>query len=230
MRLRSPVQWACLCLITFAALTASAEEAGKYREFSLGATAQSVLLLTRAQASDLKTLHQRPAALQELAWRPRYSAGRTLPDVDPVGEIVFSFYEDQLYRIAVHYDRARTAGLTHDDLVRALVGEYGEPLTATPHLKGRNSNAPADAVTPIARWERGDTQVSLFWSDYRAGFGLLVTSEALEGLARGASVAATALDAREAPAREAARQKKAAEDLKAAEELVRQTNKGAFRP
>ena len=90
--------------------------------------------------------------------------------------------------------------------------------------------SPADVVTPIAQWASGDTTVSLHWSDYRAGFGLIVMSQRLDDLARSASVTAIALDVREAPMREAARQKKEADDRQAADDKTRATNIGAFRP
>jgi hypothetical protein len=83
---------------------------------------------------------------------------------------------------------------------------------------------------PIATWEQGDTMVTLSWSDYRAGYVLVVMSQVRESAASLATAAAVALDEREAPAREEARRKKDAEDQKAAEERARETNKGAFRP
>ena len=55
-------------------------------------------------------------------------------------------------------------------------------------------------------------------------------SQSGEADARLAVAEAVALDEREAPAREAARLKKDADDLKAADEQARETNKGAFRP
>lgn len=223
------LQWTCL-LTTLVIAPVSAEEVGQYREFLLGSTVASVSGATRTRASDLKTVHERPALLQELAWTPRYTAGRTLPDVDPVREIVFSFYSDQLYQVAVHYDRARTAGLTHADMVAAVSTVYGSPQPTAPRPVRQNRVEPTEAITPIAQWLSGDTTVSLHWSDYRGGYGLLVTSQRLDELARSASAASVAMDTHEAPAREAAREKKQAADKQAAEELTRATNKGAFLP
>jgi hypothetical protein len=230
MSLRLALGWACLFTITFATAPASAEEAGKYREFTLGSTTAAVLELTGSRPSDLKTMHQRPSVLQELAWRPRYTPGRALPDVDPVREMVFSFSNDRLYRIAVYYDRTRTAGLTHDDMILALKSVYGAPLASAARAERQERLEPSDASMPIAAWGRGDTLVSLYWSDYRAGFGLLVMSRVEESSARRAAETAVVLDEREAPAREEAKRKKEAEDLKAAEERARAVNKGAFRP
>jgi hypothetical protein len=230
MSLRLSLGWTCLLLIALATAPASAENSGKYREFTLGSTAASVLELTGLRPSELKTLHERPSVLQELVWRPRYSTGRALPDVDPVREMVFSFSDDLLYSITVYYDRARTAGLTPDDLILALKGVYGVPLAVAKRHERLARFAPSDASLPVATWERGDMVVSLSWSDYRAGYVLVVMSQVRDSAARLATAAAIALDEREAPAREEARRKKDAEDQKAAEERARESNKGAFRP
>ena len=229
MSRRLSLQWACLFFLTLAIAPASAQDVAKYREFSLGSSVASVVELTGSRAADLRTLHEKPSLLQELLWRPRYSAGRTLPDVDPVREVIFSFSGDRLYRVNVYYDRTRTAGLTHDDLTLALTDIYGAPAAMTPTGR-RDRFEPSEAATLIAFWERGDTLVSLYWSDSRAGYGLRVMSQAGESDARLAVAEAVALDEREAPAREAARLKKDADDLKAADERARETNKGAFRP
>ena len=39
---------------------------------------------------------------------------------DPVKQIVFSFYNDQLSKMVVDYDHERTAGMTDADLVDAI--------------------------------------------------------------------------------------------------------------
>jgi len=228
--IRVAFQWTCLLIVTLAAAQASAEESGKYREFALGSTTASVFEITGSRSSGFRTLHERPSLLQELVWRPRSAAGRPLPDVDPVSEIVFSFHDDRLYRIVVHYDRARTAGLTHDDLILALSDIYGAAVVSSVRSDNRDRFQPSDVTTPIAMWQNDDTVVSLFWSDYRATFGLAVVSRAQDAAARAAFATAVAIDERDAPAREAARRKKEADALEAADERARITNKGAFRP
>ena len=230
MSLRISLGCTCLFLLTLAPAPALAEDSGKYREFTLGSTVASVLELTGSRPSELRTVHDRPSMLQELVWRPRYSAGRALPDVDPVHEMIFSFSDDQLYSITVYYDRTRTAGLTHDDLILALKGVYGVPMPSAKRHERLARFAPSDVAMPLATWEQGDTVVSLSWSDYRAGYVLVVLSQTRESAARLATTAAIALDEREAPAREEERRKKVAEDQKAAEERARESNKGAFRP
>ena len=55
-------------------------------------------------------------------------SGSTAPQNDPVQQIVFSFYNDQLFKLVVNYDRQRTDGLTDADMIEALSSWYGPPL------------------------------------------------------------------------------------------------------
>jgi len=214
-----------------ALVSLSAADVEHYREFQLGSSVASVKAFTGSPETDLKTVHQRPALLQELVWSPRYSLRRAIPDVDPVRQMVFSFYNDQLFRIAVQYDQTRTSGLTSDDMIAALTTVYGPRLTAkAPRVAQPNAGNSYGSTALVAEWQQGNTSVSLHRSEYDSGFGLVVLSVPLEGLARTASATAVVMDTREAPAREAALLKKQQDDTKAAEEKARVTNKGVFRP
>ena len=82
---------------------------------------QSVSALANVAATDAKTIHQRPAVMQELEWRrPYVVSGSTGPQTDLVERIVFSFYNDQLFRLVIAYDRQRTDGMTSGDMTEAL--------------------------------------------------------------------------------------------------------------
>src|SRR5579864_2026705 len=84
----------------------------QYRDFLLGGDLPSVSARTGVAASEARTLHSRPAVTQELAWRlPTFLSGSTAPQTDPVQQIVFSFYNDQLFRMVINYDRQRTDGM-----------------------------------------------------------------------------------------------------------------------
>ena len=61
-------------------------------------------------------------------------------------------------------------------------------------------------------------------------FRMVIASRQLEKLAQAADAEAVRLDAREAPQREVALQKKEAEDKRVADEKARLVNKAAFRP
>ena len=89
----------------------------QYRDFQLGADLLTVSALTKVTASDVKTVHLRPAVIQQLAWRLPYSVtGSMAPETDPVKQIDFSFYNDQLFRLVINYDRQRTGGMTSSSI------------------------------------------------------------------------------------------------------------------
>jgi hypothetical protein len=59
--------------------TASAAELSRYREFELGASVAAVTAVTLTAERDTKTVHSRPALLQEVSWQPRYMTGPRWP-------------------------------------------------------------------------------------------------------------------------------------------------------
>ena len=203
----------------------------RYRDFQLGGNLASISALTGVAVSEAKTIHSRPAVMQESQWhRPFSSSDASVPQRDPVKQIVFSFYNDQLSKLVVDYDQDRTAGMTDADLVEAISTEYGAQLkTGARTGRGVVSRVEDESGTPVARWAGADYSVTLY-RGYASGFRLIVASPRLEALARTADVQATRLDDREAPQREIARQKKEIEDTRASQEKSRVANKAAFRP
>ena len=85
-------------------------------------------------------------------------------------------------------------------------------------------------MTVIAEWQQADAGVVLRRSQYNESFSLVITSLPLEALARKAQTTALALDAREAPAREAELARKRADEQRQAEEQARTANKKVFKP
>jgi hypothetical protein len=208
------------------------QDRSRYRDFQLGADLPSVSALAKVAASDAKTIHQRPAVIQELEWRPPYFISRsTASQNDPVRQIVFSFYNDQLSKMVVDYDHDRTAGMTDADLIEAISTAYGPPLKlAVKKTRAVASQVEEQSGTPVARWGDADYSVVLYRSWYASGFRIIVTSPLLDALAQTADTQAIRLDEREAPEREIARQKKEVEDTRASQEKARIANKAAFRP
>ena len=97
-----------------------------YRSFVLGSALSSVSAQVKAAASDATVVHARPALMQDLKWRlPYFVDGSSQPQTDTVEQIVFSFYNDQLFKLAIDYDRQRTAGMTAADMAAALSETYG---------------------------------------------------------------------------------------------------------
>jgi hypothetical protein len=78
--------------------------------------------------------------------------------------VLFNFYNDQLFRIIVDYDRHRTEGMTE-----------------TPD-------------TPVAVWGNPEYSVTLLRVAYPETFRLVLTLTRLENLARGAAVEAVRMD------------------------------------
>lgn len=206
------------------------QTAARYRDFQLGGDLASVAALTGVAASEAKTVHARPAILQDLQWRRPFtvSGGTT---VDPVEQIAFSFYNDQLFRLVIDYGRDRTEGMTNADMVEAISAMYG--ATVKPMLK--TNRAPVAQIeeesgTRVAGWGNAEYTAVLYRSSYASGFRMIVTSVRLNALARTAEAQALRLDERDAPQRERARQKKEADDGRASQQKARLANKAAFVP
>jgi hypothetical protein len=204
----------------------------QYRNFELGVNVAAVSALTGQTTSDAKTIHQRPALLQDLEWRPsHWRASDTLPSTDPVQQIGFSFYNDRLFRIVVDYDRDRTEGMTDPDMVEAISAVYGVSAARAAGPARVASRVETESGSPVARWGDAAHSVVLYrTSSYRGGFRLIVTDPALDDLARKATMQAVRLDDQEAPKREVARLKKEQDDGRAAAEKSRLANKKVFRP
>lgn len=205
----------------------------QYRNFALGSDVAAVSAATGVVGSEVKTIHQRPAVLRDLEWRPpRWAPQGTAPSTDPVERVIFSFYNDQLFRIVVDYSRERTAGMTQADLIEALSATYGavRPKTARPASRAA-SQLEIESGSPFARWGDAEHSVVLYaTSSYRTAFRLIVTDTPRAELARKADAEAQRLDVQEAPQREIARQAKERDDERAAAAKARSTNKDVFRP
>jgi hypothetical protein len=207
-----------------------AQDPMRYREFQLGSDVASVAKLTGTESSDMKPVHQRPAVMQDLEWRPRYFSRGASPQADPVDLIVFRFYDDQLFRVVVDYDRDRTEGMTDADMIEAITVEYGPASRVLPAANRLSTLDYGAADKPVAIWGDKESSVTLLRVAYPASFRLVVASTRLDNLARTASAEAVRLDAKEAPQREIARQKKESAEALAALEKAKAENKADFRP
>jgi len=204
----------------------------RYRAFVLGSALSSVAAQVVLPPSDATAVHVRPALIQTLTWRqPYFAAGSNAPQTDPVGQIVFSFYNDQLFRLVIDYDRQRTEGMTDVDMVQALSETYGAIVKPKAKTSAKvPTQFDVESGEPIATWGTAEYSLVLFHSTFAGGFKVVVTSTELEVLARSATVLAMRLDQREAPQRAMAQQKKDEEDARTSQEKARVTNKAAFRP
>ncbi len=220
-------------VVSTAVLSAASLYAGdlsKYREFQLGMNLAALAKQAQMKPSDAKTIHQRPALIQELEWQPRFAI-RSRPDADSVEEVLFSLYNNQLSRMVVSYNRARTEGLTTEDMIEAISATYG--VAERPDAEIVFPSVYRETVKVVARWEDSQYSLSLVRlapSSYQPEFGLVLLSKRLDALAQAASAAAIRLDEQEAPQREIERRKKMEDENRAEQEKARPANKANFRP
>jgi hypothetical protein len=205
------------------------QDLSKYREFQFGMNLLAVAKQADVKSTEARVVHQRPALIQELEWRPQRSLS-TSPEGDTVKEVLFSFYNGELFRIMVNYDQYKTEGLTNEDMVEAISSRYGVAIRpAAKIILFSSFHVYNDSEKVIARWEDSQYSLNLFRSSYQPTFGLLVFSKRLDARAVAAIAEAIRLDDQEAPQREIQRQKKQDEENRAAQEKARPANKASFR-
>ena len=207
------------------------QDLSRYREFQFGMNLPAVAKEAGVKLSEARTLHERPAVIQELEWRPMFFLAGPALRTDPVEEILFSFYKGQLFRIVVKYDRDKTEGLTNAEMIEAISAKYGtatRPTTKT--ISFSSSQVYNDSEKVLACWEDGQHSFNLFRSSYGPTFGMIAFSKQVDALARTAVAEAIRLDEQEAPKQEVERQKKQEAENRAEQEKARLANKPNFRP
>jgi hypothetical protein len=222
----------CAFAIALTGSTLEAQDLSRYRDFALGMDLAAVSALTGVPSSEATVVHQRPALLQNLEWRPsRWTPGSRAESTDPVERVAFSFYDDRLFQIVVDYGRDRTEGLTDGDMFDAISAVYGPRTTPARRPAGAQSQLETESGSLVARWADANHSVVLYHtSSYGDTFRLFVTDAAVAGLARKAASQALRLDDQEAPRREIERQKKERAAARAAADKARSANKGLFKP
>jgi hypothetical protein len=217
------------------------QDLSRYREFQLGTNLPAIAKQIRVKPSDAKAIHERPAVIQELEWRNPLTDSSQRSD--SVGNILFRFYNGELYCLVVTYDRERTEGMTAEDIVEAVSAKYGTAnrLTAEIILSSTRLFTDGEKLISdrsekvIARWEDSQYSFNLFQYSSKATFGeatfgLVVYSKWLDDLARDAIVESVRLDKQEAPQRELYSRKKKDEENRSKQEKARGVNKPPFRP
>src|ERR1700752_1646179 len=202
-----------------------AQDFSKYRGFSLGTSVATVLKLSDQKLTDVKTIHAQPMLIQELTWWPSNSPGPS-SRLDSVEQMLFSFCNGELYKVAVTYDHSATEGLTAEDMVKSISMKYGPPTTVESKAYAVMSE-PYDAKQkPAASWEDSQFSFNLVRSSFNHRFGLVIYSKGVNAEADHASAEAVKLEEQERPQKEANQRKKDADDL----EVTREKNQKSFRP
>lgn len=215
----------CLVVLFLLIPSLRAQDFSKYRHFTLGMSLTKLLERTDQKMSDVKTIHGRPALIQELAWWPP-NVPVALVRSDSVNQILFSFYNGELYKMSVTYDRPSTEGLTEQDMVKSISAKYGPATIVAPEIDSAVADRYSSKQMPVASWEDEQYSVNLVRSSFSDVLGLVVLSKRVNTQAELAIGEAVKLDEQEGPKREADRLKKQKDDL----QVAREKNQKSFRP
>jgi hypothetical protein len=215
-------------ILAFGALSAAtAADLSKYRGFQFGMDLATVAKQAGMDPAVAKVIHSRPALLEELVWRPKPLGPSA--DRETVKEVVFSFYNGELYRIAASYDRYETEGMTADDLTAAISGAYGS-FTQSATSAEAVPTSYGERVMVLAQWQDSQYRFILSQSLYAPEYKLVGILKRLEEPVHSANTEALRLDNQEAPLREAARRAKENDTERVRLEQARLVNKANFRP
>ena len=223
--------WALVALgLLPASARLQAEDLSSYRSFRIGTNLATLAAQAHLDPMKAHLLYERPALIQQLTWWPDSFAASS--QTEAVKFAVFTFYNGELYRIFVIYDRTRTQGLSADDFIDSISAVYGTPTrplaivrTGSSVLYGFN-----DEEKVIARWQDAQSSVNLIRSSYDQLYGLVALSRRVEPLAQEATIEGARLDAVERPQRESDQKRREAELERANGEKARVVNLPAFRP
>lgn len=205
-----------------------AGDLSRYRSFQIGADLPTIAGQTRMDPSQAKVIHRRPALIQELEWRAQPLGPST--QAEAVKEVVFSFYNGELYRLVITYDRYKTDGLTAEDFIEAISATYGTATRAAAEIILPSIYGDNETLEVLARWEDAEYAFNLVRFSHQPSFTLVAVSKRLDAPARAAVIEAVRLDAQEAPQREIELQKKQEEEHRVQQEKARLANKPSFRP
>jgi hypothetical protein len=216
-----------ICLVASLTITSAlrAKDLSKYRAFSLGTNLATVLKLTGQNFADVKAVQSRPILLQELTWCPQNYPGA--PDSSESAEqILFSFYNGELYKISVFYDRTLTEGLTAKDIVRPITANYGPPTTIVGAPGSPQSERSEMKQKLVAAWEDSQFSLNLVRSSFSGGFELVIYSKRLNAEAEATLAEVTRMERQEHPQTEPTCQKSESGDLQRRQQKSRES----FRP
>lgn len=217
--------------IVCAGLGASMLQAGdfsSYRGMQFGMNLSTAAKQAGTSPAEARTVHPRPAVIQEIDWQPRPPVLADPVKADPVKDGLLCFFNGELFRIVITYDRYKVDGMTAEDMIEGISATYG---TATrPEVEIAYHSIYGEVAPVIARWENSEYSYNLVRSGDRSSFAMVLYSKRLDALAQAAIVEAVRLVAQEAPQREIEKQKKRDDEERLVLEKARSVNKPNFRP
>jgi len=215
----APMLWASLLV---------AADLSNYRGVQIGTTLATALKRSKAELSEAKLVHQRPAVIQELEWRPRFSYKANAKEVDPVRDSLLRFYNGELFQIVTTYDPDKVKGMTEADMVDAISLTYGNATKPAVEVPYRSNYGEVASV--LARWEDSNYSHDLIRTGDRSSFALVLSNKRLNALAQAAIAEAVRLDAVEAPERQINLQKLQDANDRLELDKARSENRPNFRP
>src|SRR4029077_16160506 len=120
-----------------------------------------------------------PAVIQELTYWPTGNSQNPGQE-ESVSQILFSFYNSTLSKLAVTYDTDATEAMTDDDMVEAISSRYGTANRSYPEIALPNSDTYRMSETVVARWQDADISVTLIRSEGLKTFALIVVSKKMD--------------------------------------------------
>lgn len=205
-----------------------AADFSSYRGFQFGSSLATAAEQAGVAPSEAKLVHQRPALIQELNWRPGSPYQSVVDKAYPVRDSLLRFYNGELFQIVTTYDRQKVEGMTDADMVEAISRTFGtatKPAAEIPY----HSNY-GETASVIARWEDPEYSCSLVRTGDRTSYALILSSKRLDALAQAAIVEARRLDAAEAPQRAIDLKKEQEAKRRLALDEARSVNLPNFRP
>ena len=217
------------CFVVFSMPVVSAQDRSVYRDYRIGDDLRAIADQSGVALPMVRIIPDEPVGLQELQWRPQYFRGAT-QRTEAVARLTFGFYNDQLFRIVVDYERLRTEGMTEADMVEAISETYGPPSRRVVSLRAGTERAEQRADFLVALWEDAEYSVTLLRMPDSSAFRMIVASARLGTLAEAAGAGAVRLDVHEAPIHDVAARSTEDEDGHSIQHKARLANKAAFRP
>ena len=171
----------------------------RYRTYEMGDDLRTIAQQISVPSPPGLVVPRPLGVVEELRWRAEYVRRGTPSSGDSVARLVFSFYEDQLFRIVIDYSPDRTEGMTEADLVAAVSKVYGPPAKRSQPSDrvGSPSQLANDVV--IAQWTESAYQVALLTVPGQSAFRMIVSSSRLEALARAAGTLMGPADRQDRP-------------------------------
>ena len=129
-----------LTILSSSASLLSARELSTFRGIHSGRELSTTVFAGK-NLTDVRTLHQQPALMQEMDWQPN-------PPADSVRDALLTIYKD----------RAKMDGMTADDIIESISAAYG--TAARPAAQVALHSIYGETAAVIARWEDPEAQTA----------------------------------------------------------------------